>query len=276
MRNLGETGMPRPSNDTAKARFERLLDQIPNLKNSRWDTPRFTKWQKDVETAVIYMFGESSRHIRDLKVVSYSPVIISSGTSDSRYQEAYVEGLETAQAKLESIVEEIDEYWEEDDPTTVEAVSPQVDVPLNTSEVFVIHGRDHGTKNTVARFLERLGLEPVILHEQPDEGRTIIEKFEQYATGFAVALLTPDDVGGPDQDDLRPRARQNVIFELGFFVGKFGRNRVCALMGDGVEVPSDYSGVLYIPLDESEGWKMTLMREMRTAGFEIDANRAFQ
>ena len=269
--------MPRPSKAIAKARFERLLDQIPNLKNSRWENPGFTKWQKDIETAVIYTFGESSRHIRDLKAVSYSPVIISSGTSDSRYEEAYVEGLKTAQAKLDSIVEEIDEYWEEDDPATGESVSPQVDVPLNTSEVFVIHGRDHGTKETVARFLEGLGIQPVIMAEKPDEGRTIIEKFERYAqVNFAIALFTPDDVGGLEDDQLRPRTRQNVIFEFGYFIGKYGRDRVRAVVKGDVEIPSDYSGVLYIPFDDSESWKMKLIGEMKSAGFEIDANRAFQ
>ena len=143
-----------------------------------------------------------------------------------------------------------------------------------TNQVFLIHGRDHGTKETIARFLESLDLHPIILHEQPDGGRTIIEKFEDYAqTSYAVALLTPDDVGGPDHDNLKPRARQNVILELGFFLGSLGRGRVAALLKGDLELPSDYLGVLYIELDENNGWKINLAKELKAAGFDIDLNR---
>ena len=117
----------------------------------------------------------------------------------------------------------------------------------------------------------------MILQEQPDQGRTVIEKFEDCAQGdFAIALFTPDDVGGLDDDALQPRARQNVVFEFGYFIGKFGRDRVLALVKGNPEIPSDYSGVIYIRLDESGGWKMELIKEMKSAGFDIDANRAFE
>jgi len=131
----------------------------------------------------------------------------------------------------------------------------------------------------VARFLEKLGLKPVILQEQPNEGRTIIEKFEYHAdTQFAVALLTPDDAGSlqGDKNNLSPRARQNVIFELGFFIGRLGREGVCALTKGDVEIPSDYAGVVYIPLDDFDGWKQKLFQELKTTGFQLDADRAFQ
>ena len=141
----------------------------------------------------------------------------------------------------------------------------------------MIHGRDRGTRDTVTRFLEGLGIAVVILEEQPNQGRTVIEKFEKCAQGdFAIALFTPDDVGGSNDDDPQPRTRQNVIFELGYFIGKFGRDRVCALIKGKVEIPSDYSGVVYINLDESTGWQMGLIKELKGAGFNIDANRAFK
>lgn len=146
-------------------------------------------------------------------------------------------------------------------------------------DVFIIHGRDDGTKETVARFIEQLGLNPIILHEKPNQGQTIIEKFERHAeVAFAIALLTPDDIGGlaGDEQSLKPRARQNVIFELGYFTGKLDRGRVCALKGENVEIPSDYDGVLYIPLDGSGGWKMILMRELKNAGFQVDVNRVLE
>ena len=173
------------------------------------------------------------------------------------------------------MIEEIQEYEDEDhfeSPST-----PQRNDVSSTStrEVFVIHGRDNEAKQTVARFLEGLKLDPIILHEQANLGWTIIEKLEGNAqVEFAVALLTPDDVGGLRKDNLKPRARQNVIFEFGYFIGRLGRKRVCALVKDDVDRPSDYDGVVYIPMDDSDGWKLHLIRELKDAGFPVDANRA--
>jgi predicted nucleotide-binding protein len=115
-----------------------------------------------------------------------------------------------------------------------------------------------------------------VLRDQPDAGRTILEKFEHYAkVGFAIALLTPDDLGGSQQtpQDAKLRARQNVLFELGYFIGKLGRRRVCVLHKEGVEIPSDYLGVLYITVDHSSEWKHKLAREMQNAGLPIDLNK---
>ena len=114
----------------------------------------------------------------------------------------------------------------------------------------------------------------MILQEQPDRSRTIIEKFEEYAqVNFAIALFTPDDFGGLEGDDPQSRARQNVVFEFGYFIGKYGRERVRALVKGNLEIASDYFGVTYIPLDDSEDWKMRLVGELKSAGFDVDANR---
>ncbi|MDD2914146.1 MAG: nucleotide-binding protein [Gallionella sp.] len=142
-----------------------------------------------------------------------------------------------------------------------------------TKKVFVVHGHDNEAKETVARFIERLRLTPVILHEQPNSGRTIIEKFEVFSdVGFAVVLLTPDDIGAPSLEpkNLKSRARQNVILELGYFMGKLSRFRVCALYKQGVEMPSDYQGVLYIEMDSAGAWKKKLAQELVEANLSID------
>lgn len=142
-----------------------------------------------------------------------------------------------------------------------------------SKKVFVVHGHDIEAKETVARFIERLRLDPIILHEQPNSGRTIIEKFEVFSdVGFAVVLLTPDDVGASssEPDNLKQRARQNVVLELGYFMGKLSRFRVCALFKTGVEMPSDYQGVLYIELDPGGAWKTRLAQELVEANFSID------
>jgi predicted nucleotide-binding protein len=150
---------------------------------------------------------------------------------------------------------------------------------MATDRVFVVHGHDDLTKVTVARFIERLGLQAIILHEQANLGKTIIEKLEHHAdVGFAVILLTPDDVGASKAahqagQPLNDRARQNVIFEHGCFIGKLGRDKVCALY-KGVEIPSDLQGVLYVPLDDAGAWKLSLAKEMQAAGMNVDLNKA--
>jgi predicted nucleotide-binding protein len=139
-----------------------------------------------------------------------------------------------------------------------------------------VHGHDELAKQKVARFVDQLDLTPVILHEQPSEGKTVIEKLETHsAVDFAVVLLTPDDVGYPadQQNQAKPRARQNVILELGLFLGTLGRNRVCALYKGNVEIPSDYLGVVYVQMDDAEGWKLSLAREIRQAGVDVDLNK---
>lgn len=156
------------------------------------------------------------------------------------------------------------------DGTAATATAPET--------VFVVHGRDNATKNEVARALHQLlGREPVILHEEPDGGRTIIEKFEHHANlaGAAVVILSPDDVGGlaSATQQLRPRARQNVVYELGWFHARLGRGRVIALVVGAVEKPSDIDGVLYVPKDSAGAWKTTLARELRNAGLAADANK---
>jgi predicted nucleotide-binding protein len=149
--------------------------------------------------------------------------------------------------------------------------------PRSASKVFIVHGHDDASREIMARFLSNLDLKPIILHEQASEGRTIIEKLEYYSdVGYAVILLTPDDEGRKKSQGeiLRDRARQNVILELGYFTCKLGRRRVCALHRGSVEIPTDYLGVLYVPLDEAGGWKLRLAKELKAAGFNVDMNKA--
>jgi predicted nucleotide-binding protein len=146
-------------------------------------------------------------------------------------------------------------------------------------EVFVVHGHDNAARESVCRFLEKVGTQPIVLAEKPSLGRTVIEKFEEYSdVKFAVVLLTPDDIGGvrANPGDLALRARQNVIFELGYFLGRLGRRRFCILNKGNTEVPSDMQGVVWIDMDEAHGWRISLAREMRAAGIRIDLNRVLE
>ena len=174
------------------------------------------------------------------------------------------------------MIDEIEEYWEDDEqPSLLSSMSTRERGTSN--EVFVVHGKDDGAKETVARFLTKLGLQPIVLHEQPNQSRTIIEKFEEYAqVGYAVVLLTPDDecISGAGGSEFR--ARQNVIFELGYFIGRLGREHTCALLRGDVEIPSDYDGVLFVNMDDSEAWRIRLVGELKGAGFDIDANVLYE
>lgn len=151
-----------------------------------------------------------------------------------------------------------------------------------SSRVFVVHGHDEEMKQAVARTLEKLGLSPIILHEHADQGRTVIEKFLDYSdVGFAIVLLSPDDLGcekASHPDGAQPRARQNVILELGFFLGRLGRQHVLALHRQvpGFEMPSDYGGVLFKQYDPAGTWKFELARELKVSGYQVDANVLLQ
>jgi len=146
--------------------------------------------------------------------------------------------------------------------------------------IFVVHGHDDEAKHSVARFIERLGKEAVILHEQPGCGGSIMEKLLRYSgVKFAIVLLTPDDEGRARADavrrknGLKPRARQNVVLEFGLFVGLLGRDKVCVITRGELELPSDMLGIVPIDYDEAGAWKTRLAQELRQAKLEVDAER---
>src|SRR5690606_6597106 len=152
-------------------------------------------------------------------------------------------------------------------------LKPNNNFTPNTSQVFIVHGHDDLTKIETARFIEKLGLEPIILHEQASSGQTIIEKIEKYHNvSFGIILYTTCDLGSKkgEESKLKSRARQNVVFEHGFLIGKIGRKNVCALVKDGVETPNDISGVVYISLKGE--WKLHLAKELRNSGYKVDMN----
>jgi predicted nucleotide-binding protein len=172
----------------------------------------------------------------------------------------------------------------EDDNTTktTSKFHPNDDSVKNTemkkdySKVFIVHGHDDLATSEVARFVEKLEFEPIILREQASLGKTIIEKIEEYSyVGFGIVLYTPCDLGAAkkDKNNLQPRARQNVVFEHGYLIGKLGRSNVCALVKDELEKPTDISGVVYVTMDTHMGWRMIVAKEMKASGYTVDMNK---
>ena len=260
------------------------IKAIADLMQKTRKSMEFSMWCRETETLLIHAFGPKSRQVHDFKAISYYPPIISFGpyddNRDTDYQTFYLSGLQTARECLLAIVTEVKDFYpDEPEPAPVDVNAKTVErrggsnAGSNSRKVFVVHGHDEGMKSSVARFLEKLDLQPIILHEQPNGGKTIIEKFEANAdVAFAVVLISPDDEGNEKgkKDKLQNRARQNVILELGYFIGRLSRAHVCALQSGEIETPTDVLGVLYVPYDLNGGWKIQLVKEIRAAGISLE------
>ena len=231
-----------------------------------------TTWKERSATALRVALGQGHPLVSSFAKIKYSPVVTFSGTTTEDYAAARRSGVKRGIAILDSALLELGMR-----ETDGQSVAPENAVESLSGVVFIVHGHDTNSLVDVAHTISRLtGEDPVILHEQPNRGQTIIEKFERHATdaGFVVVLATADDLGrAKDATDLNPRARQNVVFELGYFIGALGRPKVAVLYDEGVELPSDMAGVVYIPNDSAGGWRLTLAREMRAAGLHADSNR---
>ena len=255
---------------------ERKIDLEDELENARED---FRNWSEYNEKLLLQLFGNSSV-ANEYKEQHGSYEAFDYGTPLAYEIDHFRRGLTTKIKRLDGIREQLDLYDEPSDaPQRTSGSEDTSHAPKRTynNEAFIVHGRNDEAKLKLARFMEKLGIEATILHEQPNKGQTIIEKFEAHAqeAGFAIVLLTPDDVGGPQENanEAKPRARQNVILELGYFLARIGRERVCVLYKEEVELPSDMHGILYVPMDSADGWQLKLAKEMKQAGLPIDPEK---
>jgi predicted nucleotide-binding protein len=255
----------------------------PATVRERGRSPELTALRAYVEEALARTFGPDSldyqRYRRAAEFYDGPLILGGGGLPLGEVHRNLADSKAKSIVLLQQAIEVMNERLQEigDAPAVVPAAPKAASA---SRKVFIVHGHDGEPKQAVARFLDSLGFEAVILHEQANGGRTIIEKFEKNAeVGFAVVLLTPDDVGGKQGlvvSMLKPRARQNVVFELGYFIGRLGRSRVCALKLGDVEVPSDISGVVYVPYDAGGAWRTALGQELEEAGYEIDWNKVMR
>ena len=241
------------------------LNKLPHLDEIKLDA-----FLKRTDMIIRNVFGDSSTHYKDLNEIKFKPIY------GNLYDDCWISGTSTMLNLLNTMIEEIELF----DNSIKGAGVPKKDDKVS-NEIFVVHGHNEEMKQNVARVLENLDLIPVILHEKPNEGKTIIEKIiHNSSVSFAVVLLSPDDMGYVKNQpmDVKPRARQNVIFELGFFIGKLGRKHVCVLYQKetNFEKHSDFDGVVLTPYDTSDTWKNELIRELKNCGYDIDANKLFK
>lgn len=268
-----QPGSPEVTPRQGIALLQRQVEQGERLSRNRpIKADDYSSWELVTRNLLEKAFGKNSPNVTSITDVGKYG-FFSMDADEAWYEEHRAESLRTQLTRLLGLIELLRTEAELHDEGVVK---PE---PHRTGHrIFLVHGHDNLALQETARFLERLEQDVIILREQPNRGRTLIEKFEDYAdAGFAVVLLTPDDRGGPataPHEGQNPRARQNVLFELGYFIGRLGRNRVCALYRSGVEIPSDYSGVLYQEFDDKGAWRLELARELKAAGLPVDMNKA--
>lgn len=243
------------------------------------NTPELKAMEVAIKDSLTRCFGEDTSAYRTYAAatdLTYYPMAFVTGQTIDYHtpiQRRVLNSIALLEQAQKSLKEDLADLPAADDTETVSGPEHKA---VRSDRVFVVHGHDEGARESVARFLEKLGLEPVILHEQANRGRTVIEKIEGHRdVGFAVVLLTPDDQGCVKGGELEPRARQNVLLELGYFLGYLGRDRVCALKRGLVEIPSDFAGVVWTSMND-ESWKQALSRELQDAGYEIDWNKVMR
>lgn len=179
--------------------------------------------------------------------------------------------------RIDSIIERLDIIPVSDSALSNGATYSRNQQQAKSNKVFVVHGHDEVAKTSLEIFLHENGLNPVVLHRQADEGQTLIEKFEKHSdvVGYVFILLTPDEVSYLASDEAKAdadrtkerRARPNVIFEFGYFIGKLGRARVCCLHTGNVALPSDLNGIVYkkyVTSIEEVGY--SILKDLRAAG----------
>lgn len=258
----------------------RLGERIEELRNfdtnsvPKGNSPQLAALSTAIRDTLDRCFGEGTARFSrfvDATDLQFRAFVFYDGYPQRQH---YIEGsAKNIEASI-ALLSEAQRVLREDlDDIGEPAIVPRVRTFEGSRRIFVVHGHDEGAREAVAQFLERLGLQPIILNEQANRGRTIIEKVEQESSAdFAVVLLTPDDEGGPKGGEFKPRPRQNVLLELGYFIAKLGRERVCTLMKGTLEIPSDFAGVVWESMDGSD-WKSALGRELEAAGYDIDWNK---
>jgi predicted nucleotide-binding protein len=256
-------------------RFELMQSLLSEAESLAYRDGNLDKVTKRAEMLVKKVFGTKTEYAEKLDKIHYSPQIAWSGMDKSIYQRTF----ESGKRELVNLINVMLEDISLSEPKEVKSTTSKASTKGKFDSIFVVHGHNEEMKQSTARFVEKLGFNAVILHEQPNKGRTIIEKFTDYSeVSFAIVLLSADDLAFNKNDKPENavfRARQNVILELGFFLGKIGRENVIVLheQVENLEIPSDYQGVLYVPYDSNDNWKLAIAKELRAVGFEVDGNK---
>ena len=261
------------------ALLQKQLDAADKLLQGNAITEsQIQSWKKTTTNYIEQIFGEEHRNAGNFR--NASPTAFDSMLGSNLSTDNYGQALHDLIIRLNEYIGELQ--------TTIFLHEPSGSPPSNiknksSNKVFIVHGHNHPLKHELAHSLQNAGLDVTILHEQPSRGMTLIEKFAAHAqdAGFAVVLLTADDIGTEKPPEglplltpmLKKRARQNVVFELGFFIALLGRDRVCALYETGVEWPSDLTGIAYVEYDSAGRWIHHVAKEICAVGIQVDFSK---
>ena len=251
-------------------KFKELYDEIESLEDWKMDafSPAFKAWKSKTERFLINYFGKESYEVSHFNAVEFKFSMYAPGRTAADYFQKCQNGLEECKGVFETYLHEMEN--EEQSPEKL-LISKNA---RSFQKVFIVHGHDHAPKQEVARIIEKQGIEAVILSEQANGGKTIIEKIEENSdVGAAICLFTGDDYGrAKDATSENLRARQNVVFEAGYFMGKLGRGNVILIASPDIEIPSDLQGVVYTNKDM---WQTDVLRELKAIGYNVDFNKLF-
>lgn len=263
--------MAKPMTNDPRALIAKLLEDIEMLPHR--DMLALDKFKRRGSMVLSNIFDEQHKYVLQFRAIpfKYPYIVWKEGAVDRKWNE----GVETTRNLLEAIIEEMDTFPQ----TEPEPAEPDLPPDLATDGVFVAHGHDEQMLSDIESFLLRIELQPIILRDQPNLGQTVIEKVEANSdVAVSIVLFSPDDMGYPREagpEDAKLRARQNVVFELGYFIGKLRRGKIILVYrtDDQFDIPSDLGGVVYIPFDDAEKWKGMLVTELDGMGFNLDAGK---
>ena len=252
---------------------------------------RFKDWELKVSRYLSHRYGIQSVEMEEFRKTEFEDVFdfdnaekkietcrkgleATKRTFKIYLKEISKEMLENAQKSMRQQLREMQKERYEDGMLMNASQEVSMKKAKEYKKVFIVHGHDNGLKQEVARLVEKQGLEAIILSEQANRCKTIIEKFEEHSdVGAAICLFTGDDYGRTkDAEEDKLRARQNVVFEAGFFMGKLGRENVVLIANPDIEIPSDLQGVVYTNKDM---WQTDVLRELKAIGYNVDFNKLF-
>ena len=243
-------------------KLRKLYNEIDELKNKDSSSDSdFKAWKTDVQLCLSGLYGENSIQFKNFNSRHFSPMVIGGNTD---WHKPYVRDLETTKKEFERYICDFEE----------EGINTNMGKNrTSNNKVFIVHGHDGELKEKVARRLEQQGIEAIILSEQVNRGRTIIEKLEAYSdVNVAIILFTQDDLGVAKEEkgNEKYRARQNVDFEAGYFMGYLGRENIIMIADENVEIPGDLSGMVYTTRDS---WEFEMLKELNAAGMKVNMNK---
>lgn len=248
-------------------KLKSIIEEIDSLiaQQVSAGSPAFQAWKVKVERFLIYEYGKESYEYKQFGHYHFSLSIYGTGTPQSEFIAACKRDLLRVKAVFSEYLNEL---------VNTEVAEDKNQLNYDCSKVFIVHGHNGELRESTARILEKQGIKPIILFEQPNQGATIIEKLEKNNdVGAAICLFSADDVGkekSKTDEGLKDRARQNVVFESGLFIGKLGRNRVIIIADKTIEMPSDLQGVVYT---DSSNWAFEVLKELKAMGYSIDYNK---